>query len=62
MTKAMEGTICEAGGESVRVHWYTVSKQSGKRMRRMCAGTLVHHEQAAREEDEASTCRYTGTL
>jgi hypothetical protein len=35
---------------------YTMSKQSGRRMRRVCAGTPVHYEQTLREEDAASVC------
>jgi len=46
----------------VPVHWYTMSKQSGRRIRRVCAGTLVHYEQTVREEVEASVSGYTGTL
>jgi len=49
-------------GECVWVHRYTMSNQSGKRMRRVCAGTPVHYERTAREEDAASVCGYTGTL
>ena len=45
----------------MRVHRYTMSKQSGRRMRRVCEGTLVHYEQTVREEDAASVCGYTGT-
>ena len=41
---------------------YTMSKQSERRMRRVCAGTPVHYEQTVREEDAARVCVYTGTL
>jgi len=39
-----------------------MSKQSGRRMRRVCTGTPVHYVQTVREEDAASVHGYTGTL
>ena len=54
-----QGAGCDA---CVRVHRYTMSKQSGRRMRRVCAGTPVHYEQTVREKDAAPVCGYTGTL
>ena len=36
-------------GECVWAHRYTMSIQSGRRMRRVCAGTPVHYEQTVRE-------------
>jgi hypothetical protein len=49
-------------GECARVHWYTMSNQSGGRMRRVCTGTPVHYEQTVKEEDAASVHGYTSTL
>ncbi len=44
------------------VYRYTTSKQSGRRMRRVCEGILVHDEQTVRDGDAASVCGYTGTI
>jgi hypothetical protein len=44
------------------MHRYTMSKQSWRRMRRVCAGTPVHYQQIFREEHAAGVCGYTGTL
>jgi hypothetical protein len=41
------------------IHRYIMSKQSGWRMRRMCTGAPVHHEQTVMNEDAASVCRET---
>ena len=49
-------------GECARVHRYTMGKQPGRRMRRVCKGTPVHYGQIVREEDAASVCGYIGTL
>jgi len=49
-------------GECVRAHRYTMSKQSGRRMRRVCTGSPVLYEQTVREEDAASVYGFTGTL
>ena len=44
-----EQTVRGGGcGECVRVHRYTMSKQSGKRNRRVCTGIPVQYEQTAR--------------
>jgi hypothetical protein len=48
--------------ECVPGHRYTLSKQSGRRMRRVCAGTLIHYEQTVREEDAACVYGNTGIM
>ena len=47
------------GEGAVRVHRYTMSKQSGRRMRRVCKGTPVQYEQTFRTR---ALCGYTGRL
>jgi hypothetical protein len=38
------------------------ARDAGRRMRRACTGTPVHHEHTVREEDAAGAYRYTSTL
>ena len=40
----------------MRVSWYTMSRQSGRRMRRVCAGTLVQYQQTIRSGGGCSEC------
>jgi len=46
----------------VQVHFHTMSKQSWRRMPRVCTGTVIHYEQTFTEGDAVSVYGYTGTL
>jgi hypothetical protein len=60
--RAKEAQFIASGKAGPVSHRYTISRQSAKRMRRVCAGTPVTYEQTVREEDAASVCGYTDTL
>jgi hypothetical protein len=53
---------CTGGSRANNQGPVPMSKQAGRRMRRVCAGTPVHYEQTVGEEDAARVCGYNSTL